>query len=275
MEVFINKLRMNVEVAGSGSPLVALHGFTGAASNWQPFFKSWGRHFQVIATDLIGHGKTDAPMDAERYAMDQAAKDLADLLNHLEVKRANVLGYSMGGRLALTFAVRYPDRTSSLMLESSSPGLMTEQERQDRIEHDEKLADRIEQHGVEAFVNEWEKLPLFSTQTKEVRERLRTQRLDNSACGLANSLRGMGTGAQTSLWGELDTLKIPVRLVVGERDQKFCNIAEDMRRRLPNVEIVKVQHAGHAVHVEQSRFFGKMVVEFFSTIERNERIGNS
>jgi 2-succinyl-6-hydroxy-2,4-cyclohexadiene-1-carboxylate synthase len=266
---------MNVEIVGSGSPLVVLHGFTGAASNWQPFFKSWGQHFEVIAPDLIGHGKTDAPTDAERYTMDQGAKDLADLLSHLGVKRAHVLGYSMGGRLALTFAVRYPDCTSSLILESSSPGLMTEQERQDRIERDEKLADRIEQYGVEAFVNEWEKLPLFSTQTKEVRERLRMQRLDNSACGLANSLRGMGTGAQTPLWGELDTLKIPVRLVVGERDRKFCNIAEDMGRRLPNAEIVKAQHAGHAVHVEQSRFFGKMVVEFFSTIERNERIGNS
>ncbi|HET7657450.1 MAG TPA: 2-succinyl-6-hydroxy-2,4-cyclohexadiene-1-carboxylate synthase, partial [Bacillales bacterium] len=152
----------------------------------------------------------------------------------------------------------------------SSPGLEAEQERLERIERDEALADRIEQIGVEAFVDEWEKVPLFATQSPEVREQLRKQRLQNRETGLANSLRGMGTGAQRPLWRELGLLEIPVKLVVGELDQKFCRIAEDMSEKLPNVEIITVPEAGHTIHVEKPRIFDKIVEEWIIKNERTE-----
>lgn len=262
MHLLVNDFNMHLEKAGSGAPLVVLHGFTGAASNWESFFPSWSKHFQVIAPDIIGHGESEVPADFRRYTMDQAADDLAGLLDQLEIFRANVLGYSMGGRLALTFAVRYPERVRKLVLESSSPGLKTGQERAERVERDEALADRIEKMGVKAFVDEWEKVPLFATQSAKVREKLRKQRLRNREIGLANSLRGMGTGAQKSLWQDLRPLEIPVKLIVGELDEKFQRIALEMEEALPNAKIVTVPKTGHAIHAENPRFFDKMVLEW-------------
>lgn len=270
VNVTLNHLQFHVETVGKGPPLLMLHGFTGSSENWKPFFSSWGRHCQVIAPDLIGHGTSTAPTDALRYSMDQAADDLALLLDQLDVAKAHILGYSMGGRLALAFAIRHPNRIKTIILESSSPGLKTEKERKERIEQDEALADRIENAGVETFVEQWEKIPLFATQSKEAREKLRKQRLQNSEIGLAGSLRGMGTGAQKSLWGELATVEVPVNLVVGELDLKFRRIAEDMQKRMKNAEVTTVCGAGHAVHVEQSRFFDKIVVAWINHKERNE-----
>ncbi|HEU5139274.1 MAG TPA: 2-succinyl-6-hydroxy-2,4-cyclohexadiene-1-carboxylate synthase [Bacillales bacterium] len=270
MDVSVNDIHMHIEMAGIGQSMVVLHGFTGSSSNWQSFFPSWSRDLQVIAPDLIGHGRSSAPEDAGRYTMDKAADDLAALLDQLEVQKAYVLGYSMGGRLALTFAIRHPDRVLSLLLESSSPGLESEQKRKERMERDEALADRIEQIGVEAFVNEWEKVPLFATQSAEIRKQLRIQRLQNRERGLAGSLRGMGTGAQRPLWQKLSSLEMPVKLVVGEWDHKFCRIAEEMNERLPDGDIVTVPNAGHTIHVEQSRFFDKIVDEWIIKNERTE-----
>lgn len=264
MRILVNDIHMNVRVEGEGPPLLLLHGFTGALSNWDAFFPEWRRYFTVIAADIIGHGETDAPEEASRFSMRQATNDLAVLLDKLGFERVNVLGYSMGGRLALAFACHYPEKVNRLMLESSSPGLKTEKERSERVAKDEALADWIEKNGVKAFVEEWGKIPLFSTQSEAAQRALRKQRLRNRAAGLAGSLRGMGTGTQESYWNHLEQLNLPVCLVVGEWDEKFRNFAEQMEPLLPNAVIQTVSAAGHAVHVEQPRIFGTIVVEYFN-----------
>ncbi|MED4974325.1 alpha/beta hydrolase, partial [Geobacillus thermoleovorans] len=154
-----------------------------------------------------------------------------------------------------------------LVLESSSPGLETEEERRARREADEALARKIETEGVRAFVDDWEKIPLFATQQTlpdPVRAAIRRERLRHTATGLANSLRGMGTGVQPSFWERLGELAMPVLLVCGERDEKFCRIAAQMHERLPNSELICVKGAGHAIHVEQPGIFAKIVSEFMT-----------
>jgi len=259
----LNGIRYHVEQYGEGEPLLLLHGFTCSADTWRPLLRSWG-DFRLIAVDLIGHGRTEAPKSVERYQMKQAAADLAALLDALRIEKANVLGYSMGGRLALSFAIWYPHRLRRLVLESSSPGLKTEAERRARQEDDEALAQMIERNGVRAFVDYWEQLPLFATQKKlpkPVQDAIRRERLRHTERGLANSLRGMGTGVQPSWWDRLGEVKVPVLLLCGEYDEKFCRIAADMHERLPNSELVCVQKVGHAIHVEQPGIFAKIVSE--------------
>lgn len=268
MHLSVNDINMHIEVAGDGPPLLLLHGFTGAASNWGPFISSWSQRFKVIRVDLIGHGVTDAPTDTKRYSMMQAVCDMVSVLDKLSIEKASILGYSMGGRLALATAVRYPERINALLLESSSPGLRTEQERRDRVQRDEALANCIEQDGVGSFIDRWEKLPLFATQREQDRDILRHQRMKNNPTGLAGSLRGMGTGAQESLWGALLSLHLPVRLVAGALDDKFCGIAGEMDHALPNSQVITVPDAGHAVHVEKPRSFDKIVMKCFYKIVR-------
>ena len=213
----------------------------------------------------MGHGQSDAPSDVERYGMRQCVDDLAALLRALGYERACWLGYSMGGRTALQVASYRPDAVSALVLEGATPGLRTAAERAERVAADEALAERIERDGVEAFVDYWEALPLFATQEllpPEARTSIRAGRLANRAIGLANSLRGMGAGAQAPRHERLGELTMPVLLLAGALDAKFSAIAVEMAHALPDATMRVIEGAGHAAHIEQAETFGEAVLAF-------------
>lgn len=245
-------------------PLLMLHGFTGSGKNWEPLAQNLSGVY-CIAPDLLGHGRTEAPQDPDRYKMEQAAVDLVDLLDMLGLASVDLLGYSMGGRLALYVALTYPERVRRLILESSSPGLAGEDERIGREQRDNALAERIEREGIPAFVDFWESLGLWESQKQLVPEKragLREQRLENRPLGLANSLRGMGTGVQPNLWPRLAELKMSVLLLTGEHDGKFIGIAQEMMAQLPDARHQIVPDAGHTVHFEQSEAWCTAVSDF-------------
>ena len=265
MRLTVNGLGFTVEAGGSGEPLVLLHGFTGSAASWRAHRPALEARHRVVAPDLLGHGGSDAPADPARYAMAPTVADLAGLLDQLELRAILLLGYSMGGRVALHFAAAHPERVRGLILESASPGLATAAERAARIAADEALAARIEREGLAAFVDHWERLPLFAGQAQlpaEVRAALRTQRLANNPAGLANSLRGLGTGAQPSLWDRLPEIRTPALLMAGALDEKFTAIAQQMAAALPTARLAIVPAAGHTVHLEQPEAFQRLVTEF-------------
>ena len=248
-------------------PLVLLHGFTGSVANWQTHLVAFSNSYRTIVIDLLGHGQTDAPHVPTRYAMSESARDIVELLATIAPGPFNLLGYSMGGRLALYLAVAYPQLVQRLILESASPGLADPVARKERRERDDALADQIEQEGVVAFVDRWEAIPLFASQhalPSASRERLHQQRLENREDGLANSLRGMGTGMQPVLWNQLPSLLIPTLLLTGALDQKFCSIATEMQKQLPTAIHTTIPHAGHTIHLEQPEAFQQAILAFLS-----------
>lgn len=242
---------------------VLLHGFMGSAASWgDPIVDGFtGAGLTPVLVDLPGHGR-----DAGRS--DPAALTLEGVLGH--VGRAgdwptDLVGYSMGGRIALHFAVAFSDRVRRLVLESASPGLATEQERQARRMSDEALAERVLRNGVQAFVDEWEAQPLFASRASlpsEVRERQRALRLANDAASLAATLRGLGTGSLPSLWGRLPEIAVPTLLVVGALDKKCVEIARLMAEAMPDARVVEVRRAGHTVHLERPEAWLGAVTEF-------------
>jgi 2-succinyl-6-hydroxy-2,4-cyclohexadiene-1-carboxylate synthase len=265
MFIRTNDIQLHIEIDGAGPPLLLLHGFTGSGSSWADLSARLAPARRTIAVDLIGHGQSDAPAEPGRYRMEHCVEDLLALLDALDIQRTELLGYSMGGRVALQLAAAAPDRIRALVLESSSPGLADPPERQARVAADEALADSIEREGLAAFVERWEQLPLFASQATlpaAVRERQRAQRLQNSPAGLANSLRGMGTGRQSSLWPRLPELRLPALLIAGELDAKYCAIARQMAAALPNARLAIVPGAGHAVHLERPEGFAALVQQF-------------
>jgi 2-succinyl-6-hydroxy-2,4-cyclohexadiene-1-carboxylate synthase len=265
MIVNINGLRYHVELCGEGFPLLLLHGFTGDSSTWTPFCSVWGTHSSLIIPDIIGHGKTDSPEEIDRYKMEAAAEDVITLLDQLGIDQIDLLGYSMGGRLALTICILYPQRVRKLILESASPGLETEEERTQRRMKDAQLANVIKEDGVKSFVDYWERIPLFASMNTlplPLKKSIREQRLDNTSTGLANSLLGMGTGTQPSWWGELNQLDCEVLLITGERDMKFCRIAQKMQAEMKNAAWIVINDCGHAIHVEHKEKFGTIVSDF-------------
>ncbi|MCL4252181.1 MAG: 2-succinyl-6-hydroxy-2,4-cyclohexadiene-1-carboxylate synthase [Anaerolineae bacterium] len=227
-----------------------LHGFTGDGASFIENLSPLAENYRLIAPDLLGHGQTASPPDPKRYAISHAIADIKSLLTQLGIEKCVVLGYSMGGRLALGFSLSHPENVSALILESSSAGLSTPEEREARIFSDENLARRILAGGIENFVDEWEKLPLWDSQSANLKARLRMHRLKNNPLGLANSLRGMGTGAQPYLGNRLAELTMPVLLITGEHDTKFTRIAGEMAQSIPHVTIQTITGAGHAVHLE-------------------------
>ena len=126
-------------------------------------------------------------------------------------------------------------------------------------------AERIERDGIETFVDEWERLPLFASLADapvEARYRLRRQRRKNRAVGLAGSLRGFGQGVQPALHGALGALPMPVLLVAGSRDEKYARISREMSRAIPDATLRVIDGAGHMPHVEQPDEFAGAVLAF-------------
>lgn len=281
--VQVNGVRLGVEQRGEGRnsapTLVMLHGFTGSAAAWGYQLDTLADYsLRIVAFDLLGHGQSDAPGDPQRYTIERCQQDILAALEELGVSKnqAILLGYSMGGRIALYTALSGFFR--ALILESASPGLNDPAEREQRRLSDERLAARIEREGIPAFIEYWENLPLFASQKtlpRECRQALHSQRLQNSAVGLAQSLRGVGTGVQPSLYARLPTLHIPVLLIAGELDTKFSAIARHMAQMLPQSQLHIVSGAGHTAHLEQPKEFASLVGDFslsiFCTDQSNDK----
>ncbi len=268
--VRVNGVRLGIEQRGetrnSNQTLVLLHGFTGSAAGWGHQLDTLADYgLRIIALDMLGHGQSDAPEDVKRYSIEHCQQDILAALQELGVKEGHaiILGYSMGGRIALYTA--FSGFFRALILESASPGLEDPAEREERRTSDEAMAASIERESVPAFVERWERLPLFASQRTlpfECREALHRQRLQNNAMGLAQSLRGIGTGVQPSLYAQLSTLHIPVLLIAGELDTKFTMIAKHMAQELPRSQLHIIPAAGHTVHLEQPQLFTSLVGDF-------------
>jgi 2-succinyl-6-hydroxy-2,4-cyclohexadiene-1-carboxylate synthase len=234
--------------------IVFLHGFTQTGASWDPVVAALGERYRSLAPDIRGHGTS---WELEPVSLGAVLSDLAGLAP----ERFTLVGYSMGGRVALHFALAAGDRVERLVLIGASPGLADADERKARRAADEQLAGEIERMSIEAFAECWARTPVLAGQSPEVLAAVHADRLRNHPCGLARALRGLGTGALSSLWDRLGAVGMPVALVVGERDEKFRAIAEQMASALPAGDVIVVPGAGHAVHLEAPEAVAAVVVD--------------
>lgn len=270
----IRGVRYAYQIIPGDQPCLFLHGFTGAGDVFVPVverLRALGCQPFAILPDLLGHGASDVPVDASRLSMDETVRDLALLLDQLAISTCSVVGYSMGGRVALAFAITHPQRVRSLVLESASPGIADPDEREARRREDDRLADEIEAHGLDWFVSEWERRPIFATHgalPEEEKTRQRAIRQSGSARGYAQSLRGLGTGRQPSYWDALAGLTMPVALITGALDSKFTRMAADMQSRVPGAVHIAIDGAGHTPHLEQPDKFAAVLSNILCTTGR-------
>jgi 2-succinyl-6-hydroxy-2,4-cyclohexadiene-1-carboxylate synthase len=243
---------------GSPPPVLLLHGFTGSVEAWGRLPETLAGVRPVLAVDLPGHGKSGIPDRPARVRLEEVVRDLVAVLNRVGAPRAAWVGYSMGGRVALGGAVQAPERVERLVLESASPGLETAEARARRRAADEDRARELdatvgEPGALVEWVDRWMGLPLFESQRRlpdEVLERERSRRLRGSPRGWSRVLRGMGTGSQPSFWRDLSRVRVPTLVLTGRLDPKFDHLGDRMARALPRGRRVRVDGAGHAVHLE-------------------------
>jgi 2-succinyl-6-hydroxy-2,4-cyclohexadiene-1-carboxylate synthase len=224
--------------------VVLLHGFTNTGASWAPVIRELGERYSAMAPDIRGHG--DAA-DRRPVTFEACVADVLDAAPD----RFVLVGYSMGGRLALQLAFTDPTRVQALVLIGATAGIADPAARAERLLADELLAGELESGlDMAAFAERWASQELFEDQPAPVAELARADRLRNTPAGLAAALRGIGTGAMEPLWDRLDRLPMPTTLVVGERDEKFSAIADELAQRMRDARIVRVPRCGHAVHLE-------------------------
>jgi 2-succinyl-6-hydroxy-2,4-cyclohexadiene-1-carboxylate synthase len=235
-------------IVGMAPTVVFLHGFTHTGRSWHPVIAALGERYTSVADDIRGHGDASERVPVRLEAV------IDDVLASAP-ERFTLVGYSMGGRIALHVALAAGDRVERLVLIGASPGIADAAQRDDRRRADEQLADEIERSSIEEFARRWARTPVLAGLPPSASEAAHADRLRSTPAGLARALRGLGTGALPSLWDRLGDLAMPVILAVGERDEKFLGIAAAMSRgipgsRIPGAQVLVVPGAGHAVHLE-------------------------
>jgi 2-succinyl-6-hydroxy-2,4-cyclohexadiene-1-carboxylate synthase len=175
---------------------------------------------------------------------------------------AALIGYSLGGRLALRAALRDPGRYGALILVGATAGIEDSAERSARREADERLAAWIEQQPIEAVVERWECQPVFSTQSRELVQAQRPSRMSHDPGELAELLRSAGQGALTPVWDQLPQLQAPVLVLAGGLDARYAEAAERIARTCPNGRAELIEGAGHAAHLERPDETARLSGEF-------------
>lgn len=291
-------------------PLVLLHGFMQSSTSWEPIATSLKLHFCVYAVDFIGHGLSNRSKNPARYTYEDMAasidyflrkvvcrpsdsankpsKRMFPLLKSLRKSsgdcageqsvRAHVVGYSMGGRIALALMKTSCDVLASVILESCNLGCATDEEKQEAAKRNSDWVNRIREEGMEEFVNYWETLPLFETQKELGFDKiLHFSRAANDPECMALCLEGAGKQAMP-LSGETltyiekandseeDSRKgIPVLYIYGDKDEKSALIAQKLSAVGASVSAINV---GHNVHLEAPMLYLREMQNFLVGIDQ-------
>jgi len=246
--------------------VMALHGFLGDGADWTRFAEAAG--VELDAPTLPGHGPRPRPVPPHFTAW------VAWLCERLRLSTSPVhlLGYSMGGRLALATALAEAQsgRVASLTLLGATPGLLTPKERWDREHADRERAARLESAGLAAFLDEWYGMPLFAPARRAVgRRTLMDRRRHGQSAALASALRTAGTGVMPNLRPGLAHLRIPVLTLAGTLDDKFHRLGRELAGGIPRGRFAAVADAGHSLLLEAPETCARLWTEFINPEDRS------
>lgn len=245
--------------------LVSFHGFMGSSEVFEFLSPRLKDFCQPIFIDLLGHGQTEGSTDPDRYEAVEQIADLNEIFRKLELKRYFLHGYSMGGRLALLYALEHHKDLRGLILESTTYGVRKPSQRRLRQEVDVDRAKAVES-DFSHFLDNWNRLPLFKTASRQVtqkhKEMYRSIQQHQEPKYIANSLRGFGTGFMPSAWSRLEELTIPTLLLAGDHDEKFRHLMIEMHQRMPNSFMRIISACGHRIHLEQPDRLAEIIHDF-------------
>ncbi len=246
--------------------IVALHGFTGGGGDFAPLAEALPE-YDWVTPDLPGHAPD--PTVAGAPGDDCSLEASLRYLDQIITRKSVLLGYSLGGRLAMRYALTRPKHIAALVLVGTSPGIEDAAEHSARKADDNRLAEKILAKGVTAFLDEWQRRPLIATQARlpaAWRAAMQERRLQRREEGLAASLRQFGQGVLEPAWALLAKLPMPMLIAVGAEDEKYVAEARAMQTRCPHAELFIVPNAGHLAHLENRDAFAAGLRQFLQKI---------
>ncbi len=247
--------------------LVLLHGFLGSGESFQELIPNLKAFCNPITIDLLGHGETEGAEMHYRFSTKEQVADVNKLISEQLPTPLFLLGYSMGGRLALQLAIQRPDLYKGLILESTTFGIESKQERQARQELDATRADSI-MGNFEQFLESWKTMPMFNASpqnTEKEAQHFKIQQAQNPLW-MNNSLLGFGTGSMPCVKDKLTNIPTQVQLLAGAKDFKFVGIMNAMLKDLNDGQLDVIKDSGHRVHLDQPEAYISVIRDF---IENN------
>jgi pimeloyl-ACP methyl ester carboxylesterase len=271
--VGVNGVSLYYEVTGHGPPLVLVHGFACGLRTWDPQVKALARTRRVVTYDVRGHGISEAPADPAAYSQEIFVADLRALLEHLQIRRAAVGGLSMGGNIALNFALAHGDMVSALVIADTGSG---SDQTADWVATVHTLADLLERQGVEAFADAALANPLFAryaAQGPTAERFIRSCLMTHRARGLAHTAREVLAKRPTiyALAPRLRALAVPTLLIVGEHDEPCVRVHRFMADTIPGARHVGVPGVGHLTNLEAPTVFNRALTAFLGGPRRPRR----
>lgn len=246
------------------NPLLLLHGFAGGTWSWEQVTAALTpRKSALLVPTLTYHESSDGELLPEVDFAGEVER-LANLVVHSGAKPIDLVGYSMGGRLALGLAIAHPELVRSLVLVSARRGLDCAMEQACRRQVDANWAELLEREGLDAFLDRWWTQPIFRSLSQLAPERLAPElahRRSHRAAQLAAALRKWGLGCQPAYSAEVRRLRTPVILVAGKLDEKFVGLSLDLAAELPRGRCIMVEGAGHQLLLEAPGELARIIDE--------------
>ena len=267
MIISTSKVDFKVETIGDikkETPLVFLHGFMGSIENWNQIKRQFNS--PIILIDLPGHGESHFKK-LDNYLFTDWVADFKYILDELNIHQINLCGYSMGGRLAISFACGFPMIVNKLIIESSTPGIDNEIQRRNRAEADRLNCTKI-MSDYPNFVQDWCKNKFLANQKQRNSSGWESQqriRLKQNPTQISSSIKFLGTGKMPSLWNKINTLHSAVMLITGSEDSQYCRIAVECLKEIKDSRWTNISNCGHNIHLEQSDQFVECIKSFLKS----------
>ncbi|MFC1914126.1 alpha/beta fold hydrolase [Chloroflexota bacterium] len=268
MPIFNNNgVNLNYEVSGQGRAIVCVHGYTGSSQDWAEQMSALSPNYRVVALDLRGHGRSEAPSNAEQYSVPIFADDVLALLRALDIDKCCLMVHSLGGLIALQFALEHADMISALVLVGTGSG-----ERASWppgfAELRRKLSELARSGGMQAAfeydaANNPQRIETFQKHPEQ-REIVRQRMLATSVDGYIYVWRVLTK--QQPMTSRLSEIKVPTLIYWGDEDTLMANSAQTLKKGIANSELITVKGVGHSPHYESPELFNEKLLEFLSRV---------
>jgi pimeloyl-ACP methyl ester carboxylesterase len=266
-----NGVRLYYEEAGKGTPIVFVHEFADDLYSWEPQLRYFSRRYRCIAYNARGYPPSDVPKAVSKYSQAIAADDIANVMRHLGLRKAHIIGCSMGGFATVHFGLRHA--RLALSLTAVGVGYGSDPDKKAQFAKDtEIMARRFDELGTAEAIKPYQIGPArVQFQNKDPRgfAHFCAEFAKHSALGSANTLRGIQARRPTiySLERGLAKLRVPLHMVTGDEDNNCLEPGIFIKRVCPSAWLTVVPATGHAVNVEEPDFFNRITAEFLAQVE--------
>lgn len=264
-------VQLYYEEAGKGFPIVFVHEFAGDLRSWEPQLRYFSRRYRCIAFNARGYPPSDVPESVSQYSQAIATDDIANVMRDLGIRKAHIIGCSMGGFATVHFGLRHARLARSLT--AVGVGYGSDPDKRAQFARDtEVMARRFEELGTPEAISTYQVGPArVQYQNKDPRgfREFCGQFAEHAAPGSANTLRGVQARrpAVYSLERGLARLKVPTHILTGDEDNQCLEPGIFIKRVCPAARLTVVANTGHAVNVEEPDLFNRLTDDFLTLVD--------